>query len=609
MAEAANHEWVKPKGWDRVRPALVMAAAAFRADPVRAVLAMTFDFASSLGGPLFAWFLGKLADAALSGGDLRVPVIGMATSVAASLTLWQVGMQMRATLEERTSHYVDRHIAEMSAGLPGIEHHERPDFLNKIERIKNEFWLYSMSVSALLMNLALVVQMVATVAVLASIDPRLWIVPVFALPSLLANAKAERIRLRAVADRGEQYRKTEHLLDLVQQPASAKELRVFGLGSEVLGRHRQVWDEVAANELRHRLQGARYIAAARVVFAVGYAGAVLLVAQRAAAGDITVGRVLLAVTLCGQIMTQLNQAGDRAAWLAWTLTAVRNYVWLLDYARDAWGRANRPGGARPAPDRIEHGIRFEDVTFRYPATDRDVLTGVNLFLPAGSIVAIVGDNGAGKSTLVKLLCRFYEPAAGQVTIDGVDLADIDVEQWRLRTAASFQDHAKLELMTQEAVGVGDLPRIDDAEAAVVAVKRANADDVLADLPSGLGSQLGASWDDGVDLSGGQWQKLALARGMMRDDPLLLVLDEPTAALDADTEHAMFEQYAKAAREGGRERGAITVLVSHRFSTVRMADIILVIGDGAVVEAGSHDELMNAAGLYAELYEMQARAYR
>ena len=250
---------------------------------------------------------------------------------------------------------------------------------------------------------------------------------------------------------------------------------------------------------------------------------------------------------------------------------------------------------------------FDDVSFTYPGTDRPVLRDVAFTIPAGTVVAVVGENGAGKSTLVKLLTRMYEPTSGRILVDGADLAEIDVLRWRQRLSAAFQDFARLELVAQESVGAGDLPRLEDAPAVLAALERAGGTDVVDELPARLATQLGSRWDGGVDLSTGQWQKVALGRALMREDPLVTFFDEPTASLDAPTEHALFARYADAARSGSAA-GMITVLVSHRFSTVRAADLIVVVADGRVSEVGSHDELMEREGLYAELYTLQARSY-
>jgi ATP-binding cassette, subfamily B, bacterial len=260
------------------------------------------------------------------------------------------------------------------------------------------------------------------------------------------------------------------------------------------------------------------------------------------------------------------------------------------------------------PAALTEGIRLDDVGFTYPGTDRPVLGHVDLLLPAGSVVAVVGENGAGKSTLVKLLCRFHEVSSGRVLVDGVDLRSIDPDAWRSRIAAGFQDFVRFELTARETVGVGDLPRLSSVDAVSEALERARTD-IAGRLPDGLDTQLGTSYADGVDLSRGQWQQLALGRAMMRDLPLLLVLDEPTSAMDAEAEHRLFARYAESAARVGRLSGAVTVFVSHRFSTVRMADVIVVVSGGMVTEVGDHDTLMARRGLYAELYDVQASAYR
>ena len=366
------------------------------------------------------------------------------------------------------------------------------------------------------------------------------------------------------------------------------------------------------------------------MFGAGYVGAVVFVASglRASPGDVL---LLLAAgsRLAGYVGATVGEIGFlRGIWL----DGSRRLAWLEDYAAAQAERADQP-----APAAIERGIAVENLSFAYPGTERLVLENVDLTLPAGAVVALVGENGAGKTTLVKLLSKMYEPTAGRILVDGEDLARMPAAEWRSRLAGAFQDFFRFELQAQRTVGVGDVPRLDQRPAVQTAIARAGAEDVVDTLADGLDTQLGPTWPNGVEVSVGQWQKLALARGFMRDEPLLLVLDEPTAALDAETEHALFERYASVARgdgttDGNGDRtgngngngngaaggngngnattgGRITLLVSHRFSTVRMADLIVVLDGARVVEVGSHEELMAAAGHYAELYEIQAAAYR
>jgi ATP-binding cassette subfamily B protein len=315
----------------------------------------------------------------------------------------------------------------------------------------------------------------------------------------------------------------------------------------------------------------------------------------------------------------VGQAAAAIGQLLTTTRTARRLRWLEDYAAaDGYQpQASAPGSPAPSqspaslpspPASLSRGITLRGVSFGYPPDGGTVLDGIDLHLPAGAAVALVGENGAGKTTLVKLLTGMYRPTAGEVLLDGIPLADIDLGAWRRRTAATFQDFVRFELLAGEAVGVGDLARLDQVPALRAALRRADATAVTDALPDGLDTRLGRSFTGGHELSGGQWQRLALARGMMRDLPLLLILDEPTASLDAITEAALFERYL-AARKLASQSGAITLLVSHRFSTVRMADLIVVLDQGRIAATGNHASLVRAGGLYAELYEMQARAYR
>jgi len=338
------------------------------------------------------------------------------------------------------------------------------------------------------------------------------------------------------------------------------------------------------------------------VFGLGYVGAVVFVASVLHAPSASVLLVLAAgARLSAYVGATVGEIGFlRGIWM----DGSRRLAWLEDYAAAIVATADLP-----APDRLTRGIRLDHISFAYPGTDRLVLDDVSVNLPAGAVVAIVGENGAGKTTLVKLLCKLYAPTSGRILVDDVDLARLPADEWRARLAGAFQDFFRFELLARQSVGLGDVPRVDDVPAVREAVDRAGATDVVDKLAAGLSTQLGPAWPGGVDVSFGQWQKLALARGFMRDEPLLLVLDEPTAALDAETEHALFERYAAALRAEGPDRGRISILVSHRFSTVRMADYIVVLDGARVVEAGSHDELIAAGGTYAELYQIQAAAYR
>jgi len=632
----------------RARAIATVVRATFSADPRRATAAVLLQIMVGLSGPVFAIALADLAGAVASTArhrDTMAPALVLAGSIAALMVVSVIATQVAVRLEEETGHWLERRIMTLVGGLSGTGHHENPEMLGRIERLIRYNWLTSMAVPALVACLEIIVRLLFTTVLLARVDLRLLILPLFGLPSIALAGVAERIRLGALDARRPAERRARDLFELATEEPPAKELRLFGLGPEILRRYQDESDVVAHNELSHRMRGAGLILCGRLLFAVGYLLGLAVVIQRATHGGLSVSQLVLTIGLASQIMGQLSSVSNRANWLNWSLTSVRDVVWLEDLVRDAGldgvgaagvgaagvvaaggvaaggvaaggvaaggvaaGGVAAGGVAVPPPERLVGGIVLDHVSFRYPGTERDVLTDVDLTLPAGSVVAIVGDNGAGKTTLVKLLCRFYEVTSGALLVDGVDLREIDLPGWRSRVSAAFQDHARYEVAVGEAVGIGDVARLKDREAIAAAVEVAGAAGLVEALPAGLDSLLGSAWG-GAELSGGQWQRLAVARSTMRNDPLLLVLDEPTAALDAEAEHALFERYAGAAGDARRQSGAITVVVSHRFSTVRMADLILVVGRGGILEQGGHEDLMALNGTYAQLFRLQARAYR
>jgi ATP-binding cassette subfamily B protein len=442
-----------------------------------------------------------------------------------------------------------------------------------------------------------------TMALLASIHPALLLLVAFAVPTVLTSTWRPEVE-RSAQERGAQSgRLARHLFAIATTAPPGKEVRVTGIGERLVAERRAAWQRWYRPVANARWGSALWHALAWAIFGLAYVGAVVFVSSALRAPASAVLLVLAAgARLSAYIGATVGEIGFlRGFWM----DGSRRLAWLEDYAASV-----AASGDLPVPNNLRYGIRFDHVSFAYPGTSRVVLDDVSLTLPAGAVVAIVGENGAGKTTLVKLLAKLYEPSSGSILVDDTPLARMPAGEWRTRLAGAFQDFFRFEFCAQHTVGLGDVPRLDDQPAVRAAIDRAGASDVVVRLTSGLETQLGPTWPGGVELSFGQWQKLALARGFMRDQPLLLVLDEPTAALDAETEHALFERYAAAVR-GNRESdgGRITILVSHRFSTVRMADLIVVLDGARLVEVGTHEALMANSGRYAELYGIQAAAYR
>lgn len=343
-----------------------------------------------------------------------------------------------------------------------------------------------------------------------------------------------------------------HLFELATSADAGKEQRVFGLTPKLLRRHHAAADAVARPRDRAEWQGAGFESAGAALFGIGYIGAMGLALLHALEGRLTPGDVVLTVGLAAGLSGVLQVAVGYSTALLHVLRVAQRYLWLEDYVA---GARRDPPAPATVPERLARGIEIENLSFRYPVSDTPLLDDVSLRLPAGIVVALVGENGAGKTTLVKLLGRFYEPDGGRILADGAALTRFPIEAWRARAGAAFQDFSRFELLTRETVGVGRLARIDDVPAVEAALARAGAGDVAPRLPRGLETQLGKAWEGGVDLSGGQRQKLALGRAMIRTDPLLVVFDEPTAALGAQTEHALFERFAAAARIGASAKSS------------------------------------------------------
>lgn len=595
---------------EHVRAARLVLRYVYRADRGRAVGYAVVAVASTVIGLLGAVVLKVLTDAVVSRDErgvviaaalLAAQVAGMVGGNWAAVTIG-VGLRERATL------YFDTRMSQLAAGIHHIEHHERPDYLDEIFVLQQKHQQLADVQNALINNLTGLVRLALTVVLLARIHPLLLLLPLAGIPSVAASVNIERVRHRAEDEVAPLRRLVLTLFRIGATRDAAKEVRLYDIGDELLARSDAARDHIHTLEDRVDLRAAVLGGLGWLVFGLGFMGAMLLVARQAAAGRASSGDVVLALTLAASVNYGVTGLANSVEWMLNNLKTGSRLAWLEDLAAAASTRAT-PVDPSPVPAALERGIRMEGVSFRYPGTDVEVLHNVDLFLPAGSTVAIVGDNGAGKTTLVKLLCRFYDPSEGRITVDGTDLSRHDVGAWRARLSGCFQDFARLELIARETVGVGDLAAIDSDPAIAAALDRAHAAEVPATLPAGLGTQLGRSFDGGTEPSTGQWQKLALGRAMMRDAPLLLVLDEPTASLDALTEHALFERYAGAASRAAGRSGAITVLVSHRFSTVRMADLIVVFDGGRVTELGTHDALVTAGGTYAELYTLQARSYR
>jgi ATP-binding cassette subfamily B protein len=577
----------------------------YRHEPRMMMASFVLSQLAALPDALLALWLMLLGNGVLQHrpGLVQGAAIGLGVSTAATWFLRTVSTRVQRRFRDKVTIALESHVAELQASVATVAHQERPEYLDRLSMLRNQVFVLDHMYMSLFSTLGWILRLGVTMALLASIHPALILLAVFAVPTVLASTWRPEVE-RSAQERGAQAgRLARHLFTVATNAPPGKEVRVTGIGERLLTGRRAAWERWYQPVAAARWGSAFWYSLAWALFGFAYVGAIVFVSSglRAPAGQVLL--VLAAgARLSSYIAATVGEVGFlRGFWM----DGSRRLAWLEDYAA-----AVARSGDLPVPSVLQRGIRFDHVSFAYPGTSRVVLDDVSLSLPAGAVVAIVGENGAGKTTLVKLLAKMYEPTSGSIFVDETPLARVPASEWRARLAGAFQDFFRFEFRAGHSVGLGDVPRLDDEPAVVAAVDRAGAGDVVARLESGLDTQLGPTWPSGVELSFGQWQKLALARGFMRDEPLLLVLDEPTAALDAETEHALFEHYAAAARNSGKgSTGRITLLVSHRFSTVRMADLIVVLDGSKLVEVGTHDELMAKGGQYSELYAIQAAAYR
>jgi ATP-binding cassette, subfamily B, bacterial len=418
------------------------------------------------------------------------------------------------------------------------------------------------------------------------------------LPAFLGETHFTTLAYSVLYRRTPQRRQLDYLRLLGASVQSAKEVKIFGLGPYLSQRYHQLSEDIFMENKALAIKRAVVGSGLNLVSTGGYYGAYAVVLIRVLAGAISIGTFTFLTgafsrsrSYIEKVLSSFNDISEQAVFLKD----------LFEFFEMEPGIASLPD-AIPAPRPIRDGFEFRNVGFAYPGASRMVVQNINFRLHAAEKVALIGENGAGKTTLVKLLARLYDPTEGSILLDGVDLREYDVEDLRREIGVIFQDYMRFDMLARENIGFGKIESLADQSRVEQAALKSLAKNVVDRLPNGYDQMVGRRFEGGVDLSGGEWQKFALARAYMRDAQLL-ILDEPTATLDARAEYEVFQRFAELTR------GRTAVLISHRFSTVRMADRILVLADGIIREQGTHKELVSLGGRYAELFELQAAGYR
>ena len=546
----------------------------------------------------------RLGSASAAGRDVRSALLLIAGAVFFSQLVGPIQQAVLFGVQGKFESYLSRRLMAATVALPGLAYFEDPEFRDELAVAH---WIGYGPVHTLqfltqvFQQLSQLIAMAAVAATFAGWVPLLVLAS--ALPGGVASWRFESITGLARWRRSEDTRRADYYRNLAVTREPGKELRIFSLPEWARARQSRFWLAGVQEMLALRHRGLTAVLWLHALAVVGLAVTYMAMLRSTIDGSTSVGRFTAAsiatVGLSTAVVAMFREASRARRSSFYLPSAIR----VLGLAR-ADPRLD-VAGTRPARQAARTGIRFEGVSFVYPGTDRRVLDRLDLDIEAGSSVALVGENGAGKTTLIKLLCRFYDPTEGRITVDGIDIRELDLADYRTRLAVIFQDFVHYELPARDNVGFGALESAGDESLLREAASRVGILEQLEALPAGWDTPLAREFG-GVDLSGGEWQRVALARAMMAQigrDADLLVLDEPTASLDVRVENELYGHFAELSR------GRTTLLVSHRFSTVRMAGRIVLLAGGRVVEDGSHAELTAAGGRYAALYEVQASHYR
>lgn len=589
LGRAVRFVWQSARGWTILNGALTV---------IQGVL------------PLLPLYLMKLLVDAVTAGVsapdkwvairhvlLLVLFLGVATLLAAMIRA------LSGLVSEWQSYIVTDHMNDVLLAKSvevDLEYYESSQYFDTLHRAQREAPFRPMSIVNGLAQIGQSgISLLAIAALLLSFH---WTVAIIIFMSVLCGTAVRLVYTGKVYRWQREHTSTErkagYINWLLTDSSHAKEVRLFNLGPLLMRRFRELRMKLRKGRLSITRRRSVADLGAQLIAAAAIYGSYAYVAYQAIWGKITLGDMVMFYQAFISIQGFLQGMLGSLAGLYEDNLFLSNLYEFLDLKRTVV----EPVQAVPVPKPMQSGIVLDHVSFQYPGGTRKALEDVSLAIRPGEVVALVGENGSGKTTLIKLLCRLYDPTSGSITLDGVDLRQFETKALRHEIAIIFQDYAHYHLSARENIWLGNTSLPPDDERVIASARRSGADGVISALPHGYDTILGKWFEDGEELSIGEWQKVALARAFMRDAQMI-VLDEPTSSMDARAEYEVFQNFRQLVA------GRTAVLISHRFSTVRMADRIFVLQHGRVIEGGSHEELVRAGGTYARLFEMQARSYR
>jgi ATP-binding cassette subfamily B protein len=505
---------------------------------------------------------------------------------------------IESLLGDRFGNYTSVRIMNHAATLD-LDQFEDSVFYDKLERARQQTTGRSILLGQIMSQLQDVITMAFLATGLMAFNPWLIVLLLFAtIPAFLGESYFNDRSYLLTRGQTPERRELDYIRYLGASDQTAKEIKTFDLSDFIIGRFKQLSDSFYKDSKRLAIQRSLWGTLFAMLGSVGYYAAYVFIIISTVEGKVTIGALAFLAGSFRQLRSLLEGILTRFSTVSQGAIYLRDFFEFFEIQPKIVQSAN----PLPFPKTIQQGFVFEDVGFRYLNSERWANRHLNFTLFPGEKLALVGENGAGKTTLVKLLSRLYDPTEGRILLDGIDLREYDLFDLRLNVGVIFQDYLRYQMTLAQNIAVGNIKQIANRDLIERSAKQSLAESLIPKLPNGYDQQLGKRFADGVDLSGGEWQKVALARAYMRDAQLL-ILDEPTSALDARAEYQVFQRFAELTKEKS------AILISHRFSTVRMADRILVLEKGELKEIGNHEELLAKGGIYAELFELQAMGYK
>jgi len=502
-------------------------------------------------------------------------------------------------LRSLLTRHVNTLIIDKSISLD-LQFYEDPVFYDNMQNARRRADSSALAIVTSISQVAQqLITLISLVVLLVGFSPWLAVVVILAaVPNFLSNSRFAEMAFRALTHRAPEARLLSYIENLLTSNETVKEIKLFGLGKSLKQRYEDLFTQFLEEDTSIARRNTYASLAWGMLSNLAYYGSYIWVIVRTITRAITLGDMTMFLSVFRQSQRAVQMLLENFSRLYENNLYLDN---LLDFLKIE-PALEIPENGKIAPAPILEGVRFENVSFKYPGSEKFVLKNVNLFIKPGESIALVGLNGAGKTTLIKLLTRLYDPTEGRITLDGTDLRDFDLQSLHQRFGVIFQDFVRYQFSVKENIGFGQVEELENQERIEVAADKGGATEVIAELPEGYETVLGRRWNRGHELSGGQWQKIALSRAFMRKAEVL-ILDEPTSALDAEAEYEIFLRFRELMQ------GRVAVLISHRFSTVRMADRIVVLSEGRIIELGSHEELMARNQSYAHLFNLQAEGYR